>query len=714
MAAGIGGDSPLEHKESVMERGTKATLRAAFVLGCWISVGFAAESEEQSPSEQVQRGKFIYSQSCQRCHGVDMYGGPFAPALRGFRFTERWAGQSIGNLFSRMKLTMPPGGGRLPDAEYVALTAYILDAYGLPVTSTPLPIDEVILESMRLPPHRSLELASGTSLPPWPAPVNPAERLTFVTDSMLDDPPNGSWLSWRHTRDSVGFSPLKSITKKNVRHLRVAWTLALASGPNQSTPLVHDGVIFVPSFGDHMQALDASTGEEIWRYSHRISQGFSATVHRNIALYRDKVYAATSDSSVIALDAKTGVLIWEQHLGNELTYTTSGPIVASGVVMLGLGGRSPGGESIVGLDADSGKVLWRFNTIARPEEAGGNSWNGLPLEKRTGGSVWTAGSYDAKSNLVFFGTAPTYDTAPLRDRVSKAGITNDALYTNSTLALDPRTGRLVWYFQHMPNDQWDLDWAFERQVLDLQVEGKTQRVLVTAGKGALYDALTADKGTYLFSIDLGLQNVVVAVDPRSGAKTVNRDLNPGNGKIVTVCPHLAGAKSWTPASYNPTTRILYISLVESCMDLTPVPKGDVGFLSTGVWPELRPRPESDGKYGRLQAVNMETRRPIWSQRQRAPLTTGTLVTAGGVVFAGALDRWFAAYDADTGEGLWRIRLSDVPNAAPISYIANGKQYIAVVVGVYPSSGHAGTYMPFIPEIHMPIAPSSAIWAFELP
>jgi alcohol dehydrogenase (cytochrome c) len=235
---------------------------------------------------------------------------------------------------------------------------------------------------------------------------------------------------------------------------------------------------------------------------------------------------------------------------------------------------------------------------------------------------------------------------------------------------------------------------------------------VTAGKEAIYDGLAPENGRYLFSFDLGLQNLITAIDPRTGAKRIDPKLVPSREGPIVVCPHAGGAKSWIPAAIDPTTKILYVPLVESCMDLTPVPQDQRGSLSTGVRWSIRPRPDSDGRYGRIQAIDLETRKTVWTVRQRAPQTSGVLATAGGVVFAGALDRWFTAYDAATGRALWRARLSDVPSAAPISYAVNGKQYVAMVVGY--GSAQSITFPMLTPEIDLPIVKSSSIAVFALP
>ncbi len=551
-------------------------------------------------------------------------------------------------------------------------------------------------------------------LPRWPSPPSPLLKVTPVTDALLANPPAGSWLTWRRTLDDVGFSPLKQITKANVKDLRLSWSLTLPPGMNEATPLVHDGILFVHSFSDHVQALNAKTGEELWHYTRALPEGAIPGIKRNISLYGDKVYLATSDVHVVALDMRTGKPVWDEPIGEAKDgwRISGGPLVVKGKVMQGVAGRGPGGAYLQALDSETGKQAWRFYSIARPDEPGGNSWNDLPLEKRNGGSIWTASSYDPELNLVFFGPAPTYDTGPLAKLSKTKGITNDALYTNATIALNPDTGKRVWHFQHVANDQWDYDWAFERQIVRMPVNGQMKKVVVTGGKQAVFDVLEADTGKYVSSFDLGVQDIIKSIDPKTGKKTMDPTKYPGDGQKKTMCPHAGGAKNWIPGSINPETGILYEAIVESCMDMTPVAPGERGSLTTGIRWSIRPRPDTDGRYGRLQAVNLQTGKTLWTARQRAPLTSGTLATAGGVVFQGALDRAITAYDDASGQELWKARLTDVPNSAPISYEIDGKQYIAVVVGN--GGGHASTYAVLVPEISLPAARSSSIWVFELP
>ncbi len=668
---------------------------------------------------QADEGKTTYARSCASCHGPHLDDGEFAPPLVGAPFNANWGGKTTDTLFNYMTSKMPPSNpGGLGATSYANVIAYMLREAGENPGDKTLPTDPDALKALTLPgalprgpAGPSGGLAPGVSLPPPPARASLMDKLTPVTDAMLSNPAPGEWLTWRRSNDGLGFSPLKEINKGNVGNLRVAWTWSLPNGPNESTPLVHDGVIFVHGFGDHVQALDAVTGDLIWQYARPLGKD-EPSVKRSIALYNDKVLAGTSDGHVIALDAKTGKIVWDHRVGdNKELRITGGPTVAKGKVMIGTVGRAPGGNFIVALDVETGKEAWRFNTIAQPGTPGGDSWNALPVEKRNGASVWVPGSYDPALNLVYFGVAQTYDTGPLRNLVNQPGVTNDGLYTDSTVAFNPDTGKLVWYYQHLKNDQWDLDWAFDRQLLKLPVNGAMKTVIVTSGKQAIFEGLEADSGKYVFSYDVGLQNVVTKIDPKTGEKTIDQTKVPGDGETKMVCPHAGGSKSWLPSSYNPNTKILYTTLVESCMEMIPV-QGGRGSLSTGVRWTLRPRPDSDGKYGRVEAINLETRKPVWVERQRAPESTGSLATAGGLVFAGSIDRFIRAYDDMSGKLLWEQRLNDVPSSNAISYAVNGKQYIAVVVGN--GGAQAATFPALVPEIQNPPERNSALWVFELP
>ena len=305
--------------------------------------------------------------------------------------------------------------------------------------------------------------------------------FTPVTDDLLRNPPAGEWLSWRRTLDGQAYSPLDQVTPENVHELRLAWVWAMESGRVQTTPLVHDGVMYLANAGNVLQALDAKTGDIIWQYRREFPEGRRSNLMRSIAIYEDKIFLRTADVSVIAVDARTGELVWETSKveGGQGFAHSSGPIIAGGVVVSGItrcSRLSAAGCFITGHDPDTGEELWRTSTIAQPGQPGGDTWGDLPLGVRGGTETWIPGSYDPDLNLFYIGTAQAKPWAA----VSRGLSTHHAvLYSNSTLALDPKTGELIWYFQHVPGESLDLDTVFERVLVDVDDE----KLVFTVGKG---------------------------------------------------------------------------------------------------------------------------------------------------------------------------------------------------------------------------------------
>lgn len=521
------------------------------------------------------------------------------------------------------------------------------------------------------------------------APAAPLAKLKPVTGAMLEKPAKEDWLQWGRTYDGQNFSPLKRITRSNVTKLTPAWNVPLEKGRAMPTPLVHDGVMFLQVSPDTVLALDATTGAELWRHKHPLPETVDSTMKMGLSLAGGRVFVPTSDLHVLALDAKTGEKVWDhaielyppQKMERTLGLRSAPLIVGDKVIQGVTTSFVPGGGFIVGLDINTGKEVWRFNTIPRPGEPGGETWNGLPLEGRKGGSVWHQGTWDKDLNLIYYGVAPTYDTAPLIKAPTIPGTTNTALYTNSTIALNPDTGKLVWHYQHFENDQWDLDWVFERTLATLKVNGKNRRVVMTAGKMAILEVLDAKTGEYLFSVDAGVQNIITAIHPVTGKKTIDPAKLPDPTRPTMFCPSPNGARSWPPTSVSSSTGMLYMPITESCMSMSGTGGGLLTAPGSMMGQAVHPDAARDGKIGRLQAMDLKGRKKAWNLDLETPITTSILTTAGGVLFAADLEPKLKAYDDRNGKLLWSAPLEAYPSSSIITYGVGKTQYVALVVGV---------------------------------
>jgi alcohol dehydrogenase (cytochrome c) len=602
----------------------------------------------------------------------------------------KWRGRPADELLTLMRETMPPRGtGTVDPQVFPGLLDFLVKANvdGVPAIATVTP-----------PPVRP----AGAS-EPAPARLAPElaqlmSSLTPVTEAVLAAPPDSDWLMWRRTFDAAGFSPLRQIDRDNVRRLQKSWSLPLDPSTNEITPLVHDGVLFVYS-GASLQAVDAGSGRPLWKYTHPSAGAAAGAAQyaagqrgrlKSIAIHGHALFMPTPDGHLLALDARSGRLLWERAISGDgfssgLTLS-SGPLVARGVVIIGasLGLTNKGGCFILGLDAATGEERWRFHTIARPGTPGGDSWNGAPVGERFGGGVWTTGSYDPLLNLVYFGIGNTYTTATLlQPRPGSPGVTaNDGLYTNATVALRPETGELVWHHQHHRRDVWDQDWAFEQTLVTLGRGAIARRVLVTGGKTGVFEAVDAATGAFLFAMDTGLTNLFTAIDQRTGEKRTNPELEPVAGKTLFLCPSNLGARNWPATSLDAATGVLFVPMTESCADFTYEPRSPAETASGGSDIRFSPRfrPDSDGNFGRVTALDLDGRRVRWTHRQRMPVAGSLLATAGGLLFMGDLGRNFGAYDQQTGALLWQTRLPAAAESNPITYAVGGRQYVAVVSG----------------------------------
>jgi len=679
----------------------------------------AAEPDSQAVDftvEQARQGEIAYMEKCASCHGSGLEGFGLVPGLSGNYFVERWGDVALTQLAEDVR-RMPPGQeSSLSSPESANLLAFLLSHNGIAASDNLMSEQLADLQGLIIPLsqlnaqnrpvasplvyHTDGPLANSQLL----------DNLSPVTDEMLLNPPQQDWINWRRTLNAWGHSPLGQINRDNVNELQLAWSWSLPTGANMMAPIVHDGVMFTYSFGDVVQAFDASSGELLWGWQRNLEPGRDPDSKKGLAIYQHKLIVPTSDMHLIALDVRTGQQLWDHQVeldGEDGHWFKSAPVIANGKAIIGLTGRQAveGGNFILAVDLESGEEAWRFWTIARPDEPGGDTWNGLPLDQRTGGSVWIPGSFDPELNLVYFGPAPTYDTERLRQVPGDLNTKNDALFTNSTVALDADTGQLVWHYQHARNDQLDHDWAYERQIMELPVNGALRKVVVTGGKLAIFEAMDAATGEYLWSFDLDMQNVYSEINPANGEKTLYPGAIPALDDVLSqyslagICPDWLGARNMQSTAFNPVTRRLFVPLSDTCLD------DDSGER----WQKY-PDPGTDGSYGIIQAVDLSTREVVWTSRQTGPQAAANLTTDGGLLFIGSVDRWFKALDQDSGEVLWQRRLDNALNSYPVTYQVDGRQYVAVATN---SGGIHTRTMRNAAGINLPPA-GATLWVFALP
>ena len=539
---------------------------------------------------------------------------------------------------------------------------------------------------------------------------------TPVTDAMLQNPDPADWLSWRRTLDGQAHSPLDQITVDNVGDLRLVWSWALRTGPQQTTPLVHDGVLYIANPGEIVHALDAATGDLLWEYERGAEAPGSSfggppagRMHRNIAIYEDKIYLNTADAHVVAIDARTGEEVWETDVDQGVGFQySSGSIVADGKVVSGLTGCGRYREEtcyIVGLDAQTGEELWRTSTVALPGQRGGDSWGDLPVMFRAGSDSWIPGSYDPVTRTLFHGTSQAKPWA----RAAR-GTDGDALYTNSTLALDPDTGEMKWYYQHLPGETLDMDEVFERILIDYD----DRRSVFTMGKLGVLWELALETGRFRNAHDLGYQTVA-DIDPATGAVTYRDGTIPVLGEEVYWCPSTAGFKSWRAMSYHPGTEAFYIPVNLNCETAVFGPVERVAG-GGGTGPVRRTNhfyPDSGDQLGEFLAMSMRTGEVLWRRRFRTPITSAALTTAGGLAVAGGWDRDIFAFDVRNGETVWQTRLPNSIQGFPVTYAVDGKQYLAVPVGIGGASWGGMLPAQLTPEKKRPVG-GNGLYVFALP
>jgi alcohol dehydrogenase (cytochrome c) len=510
------------------------------------------------------------------------------------------------------------------------------------------------------------------------------------------------------------FSPLKQINRDTVRRLVPAWAYSMANSyGEEAQPLIKEGVIYVTN-QDKTVAIDALTGKEIWKtmveYPPETTRVVCCgIVNRGAALYQGRVFRVTLDARVIALDQKTGKEIWSTRFGDPKfgVSGTGAPLVANGVVIIGAAGAEYGIRGFLdGYDSQTGERLWRHFTIPLPGEPGSDTWP-EDAKRAKGGSSWTTGSYDPELDLVFWGIG---NPAPW-DPLDRKG---DNLYTDTIMAIRPKTGEMVWYYQMSPNDPFDHDGANALVQTELTVQGKPTKVVMQAGRNGFFYVLERATGKLIAANKYVKVTWADHVDMETGrpvwSETTKQIVNEP-ATIVTY-PNISGGTNWFPMSYSPLTGLAYVNTINqgaeyrASMSVDELQKLQPGESHRGL--NLKPIYDDPDHRGFLKAIDPLTGTSKWEVGFKSPNWSGTLVTAGGLVFTGTLTGEFIAVDADTGKILWQFQTPSGIIGQPVTWERNGRQYVTV------TSGTGGVYVLKVPDPNLEhTPPGGSLWTFKL-
>ena len=552
--------------------------------------------------------------------------------------------------------------------------------------------------------------------PPSPPPSSLLQNYRVVTAERLKEPVDGEWLMVRRTYDGWGYSPLDQISAKNVSRLQPVWTMSTGmNNGHEAAPLVNGGVMFVSTSFNQVLALDAKSGDVLWRYQSAVpTNARGKPVSRGVALFGDKVFVPRGEAALVALEAKTGKEVWRTAIGDNAAgqYLTAPPLAADGKLVAGIAGGDGANRGFVAAyDPDTGRQLWKTHMTPAPGEPGNETWRGD--DWRIGGAAtWVTGNYDPEANLVYWGVGNGFPWVGL----ARPG---DNLYTASTVAIDAATGAIKGHFQYTPNESWDWDEVSPPILVDYQRGGRTVKGLINfARNGYLYFLERTSQGiSFVEGKPYVKQNVFKSLDPKTGRPDIDLARKPDIGRIAEFCPSWHGAKNWQPGAYNPKTRMVYAPTQEN---ICAVMIGRTIQTSTGETRAASTQrmfiaPGAD-HLSEVQAWNVDTGKKVWSHNFATSPNWGPMMTTGGgLVFSGGTnDRMFRAFDAATGKVLWEFPTNSGIYAPATSFAIDGKQYVAVLSGWGQDAKLMQTRIDAVSPGRFPEVPEGGvIWVFAL-